>query len=157
MKASASSSGGSSNTWLTISGPPRRGCASRSVADRPVGAVVHPLAQVLAGLEVRDVLARERDRLAGLGVAPLARRPEVQRETAEAADFDALPLRERIAHDLQNLLQRELDVLRRQMLLLGGNDLDEFRLGHCAQRSPEPMCSFSRSPRLVPEGAASER
>src|SRR2546430_16397846 len=93
MKASASSSGGSSNTWLTISGP-RRACASRSVADRPVGAVVHPLAQVLAGLEVRDVLARERDRLAGLGVAPLARRGGGPRENAEAADFDALSLRE---------------------------------------------------------------
>src|SRR6202521_1476709 len=103
---------------------------SSSVADRPVGAVVHPLAQILAGLEVRDVLTRERDRLAGLGVAPLAGRTEVQRETAEAADLDALPLRERIAHDLQNLLQRELDILRRQMLLLGGNDLDEFRFGH---------------------------
>src|SRR5690606_30710943 len=32
-----------------------------SVADRPAGAVVHPLSQVLPRLEMRHVLARERD------------------------------------------------------------------------------------------------
>src|SRR6267378_3623060 len=113
---------------------------SSSVADRPVGAVVYPLAQILAGL------ARERDRLAGLGVAPLAGRTEMQRETAEAADLDALPLRERIAHDLQDLLECELDILRRQMLLLGGNDLDEFRLGH-ALSALRNRCAPSAGPR----------
>src|SRR5204862_5076832 len=149
--ASASSSGGSSNTSLTISGP-RRGCAPHvkgawgSVADRPVGAVVHPLAQILAGLEVRDVLARERHRLAGLGVASLAWRPEMQREAAEAADLDALPLRQRIAHDLQNLLQRELHILRRQVLLLGGDHLDELRLGH-ALNALRNRCAPSADPR----------
>src|SRR5207237_9153240 len=117
-----------------------------SVADRPVGPVVHPLAQILAGLEVRNVLARKRHRLAGLGVASLAWRPEMQREAAEAADLDAIPLRERIAHDLQNLLQRQLHVLRRQVLLLGGNDLDEFRLGH-ALSALRNRCAPSAGPR----------
>ena len=32
----------------------------------------------------------------------------MQRETAETADFDALSLGERIAHDFQNLLQRQV-------------------------------------------------
>src|SRR5689334_18145557 len=130
MNARARSSGGSSNT-------PRRyqvrmasdnACCPTvdSVADRPAGSVVHALAQILAGLEVRHVLAGERHGLPGLGVAPLARWPEVQREAAEAADLDALALRQRIAHDLENLLQRQLDVLGRQVLLLGSNYLDEF-------------------------------
>src|ERR1700736_2226265 len=127
-----------------------------SIADRSIRALVHALAQVLAGLEVRDVLARERHRLAGLGVASLARRAGMEGEAAEAADLDALSLGERIAHDLQNLLQRELNILRRQMLLLGGDDLDEFGLGHAAwgwaySPSPDPMCSLSRSPGLVPD------
>ena len=70
-----------------------------------------------------------------------------------------------IAHDLQHLLQGELNVLGRQVFLLGGDDLDEFRLRHsspgAAQRWNQscsvPICSFSRSPRLVPAEAWSER
>src|ERR1700728_1259668 len=112
-----------------------------SVSDRAVGAVVDPLAQVLAGLGVRHVLTGERDRLAGLGIASLARRTEVQRETTEAADLDALALRERIAHDLEDLLQRQFDVLRRQVLLLRGDDLDQFRLRHCALAVAAPASS----------------
>ena len=55
------------------------------------GFTVDALAQVLAGLEVRHVLAGQRDGLAGLGIAALARRAEMQAEAAEAADLDALP------------------------------------------------------------------
>jgi len=54
----------------------------------------------------------------------------MQREAAETADFDALSLRERIAHDLEYLLQRELHILGWQVLLLRSNDLDEFRFRH---------------------------
>ena len=87
---------------------------------------VDPLAQVLARLEMRNVLAGERDRFAGLRVAALARRAEMQREAAEAADLDALATRERVAHDLEHLLHRQLDVLGRKVLLLRGDDLDQF-------------------------------
>src|SRR5690349_10766424 len=83
------------------------------VADRLIRAVVDPLAQVLARLEVRNVLAGERNGLAGLRIATLAGRPEVQREAAEAANLDALAGRQRVAHDLQELLDGQLDVLRR--------------------------------------------
>src|SRR5690348_1660553 len=140
MKASARSSGGSSNTTEDDSRSAYRTARKRrlpavarvkwSVADRTAGAVVHPLAQILPRLEVRYVLARKRHRLAGLRIAPLTRRPKVQREAAEAPDLDALSLRKRIAHDLENLLQRQLDVLGRQVLLLGGDDLDQFGLRH---------------------------
>src|SRR5690606_13679451 len=43
----------------------------------------HPLAQVLAGLEMGNVLARQRHRVAGLGVAAGGGRTAVQREGAE--------------------------------------------------------------------------
>src|SRR5579875_302764 len=109
-----------------------------SIADRPARAVVHALAQVLAGLEVRHVLSGERHGLARLRVPPLAGRPEVQREAAESADLDALPLRERIAHDLEDLLERELHILRGQMLLLRRDDLDELGFRHVARASGCP-------------------
>src|SRR6185436_12717146 len=89
-----------------------------SVVNRLIRAVVDPLAQVFARLEVRHVFSRQRHRFTGFRVAPLARRAKVQREAAETADLDALAARERIAHDLQNLLESELDILGGQMLLL---------------------------------------
>jgi len=59
--------------------------------DRPlvVARIVHTFAQVLAGLEVRHVLSRERDRLARLGIATL-RGDGMQTEAAEPADLDTL-------------------------------------------------------------------
>jgi hypothetical protein len=102
----------------------------RSVTDRPIGSIVDALAQILAWLEVRHVLARERDGLAGFGIPSLPRRAKMQGEAAESPDFDALALREGVAHDLEHLLQRKLDILGGQMLLLRGDDLDEFRFRH---------------------------
>ena len=104
----------------------RAAATGRLVADRVRLSRIDPLAQILARLEMRNVLAGERDRLAGLRIAALARRTEMQREAAEAADLDALAAGERVAHDLEHLLDRELDVLRGQVLLLGGDDLDQF-------------------------------
>src|SRR5690349_10745512 len=72
------------------------------VANRSTRAVIHALAQVLARLEVRDVLAGQRHRFPGLRIAPLARRPEMQRKAAEAANLDALPGRESVTHDFQD-------------------------------------------------------
>ena len=53
---------------------------------------------------MRNVFARERDRFAGLRIAALARRPEVQRKLPETANLDAFAAGERIAHDLKHLL-----------------------------------------------------
>src|ERR1700733_11137569 len=145
-----------------------------SVPDGLVGAVIDPFAQVLAGLEMGYVFAGQRHGLAGLGIAPLARGSKVQRETAEAPDLDALTLGQGVTHDLQDLLQCQLNILGGQMLLLGRDDFNQFRFGHrvpslvmrtsvTAYRHPprmsvcgwvgqlrSPICSFSRSPRLVP-------
>src|SRR6185295_15359876 len=101
-----------------------------SIADGAVCAVIDAFAQVLAGLEVRNVLAGERHCLSGLGIAALTWRPEVQRERAEAAYLDAISRRQRIAHDLQDLLERELHILGGQMFLFRRDDLDELGFRH---------------------------
>src|SRR5690606_7073734 len=89
-----------------------------------------PLAQVLARLEMGDVLARQRHRVAGLGVAARARGPEVQRKTAETAGLDAVAAGERGRHHLQQRFDREVDVVGLQVRLALGEDLDQFRFGH---------------------------
>src|SRR5882757_3041486 len=100
------------------------------VADRLIRTIVDAFAQVFARLEMRHMFAGERHCLAGLGIASLPRRPKMQREAAETAYLDALAGRQRIAHDFEELLDRQLDILRRQMLLLRRYDLNEFRFRH---------------------------
>src|SRR6056297_1240241 len=104
-----------------------------------------------------DVLAGKGDGLAGLGIAPHARGAIVQREAAEATDLDAIAARQRIAHDLEQMLDRELDVFRGQMLLLPGDYLDQFRLRHrCvrflppAQPRGSPLSASARA--VLPPG-----
>src|SRR5688572_2011600 len=99
---------------------------------RPTLGFVDPLPQVLPRLEVRYVLAGQSNGLPGLGVAPLARRAKVQAEAPEPADLDALTLRQCVAHDLEDLLDGQLDILRRQMTLLCGDELYELGLRHAA-------------------------
>src|SRR6266850_2321202 len=67
------------NTAVLISG-----FMADSIPDRPARTLVHALPQVLAGLEVRHVLAIQRHGFTRLRIAPLARRPEMQGKTAEA-------------------------------------------------------------------------
>src|SRR6185437_6181200 len=81
------------------------------------GALVHPLPQFLARLEMRDVLAGQRHGRAGLRIAARARRTVMQRETAEAADLDAVAGRQRATHLLDDVAHREFDIGERQMLL----------------------------------------
>src|SRR6187551_2109773 len=100
------------------------------IADGTVRSVIDPLAQILARLEVRNVLAGQRHRFAGLGIAALPWRPEVQREGAEAPYLDAISSRQGIAHDLEDLLERELHILGGQMFLFRRDDLDELGLRH---------------------------
>ena len=97
-----------------------------SVLDREVSAGVDPLAEVFTGLEVRDMLARERYRLSGLRVTADPGRPEMQGEAAESADLDTFALGERIAHQVEEMLDREFNVLGGEVLLLSRNHLDQF-------------------------------
>src|SRR5207342_702364 len=90
-------------------------------------------AEFLARLEMRYVLARQRDGIARLGIAAKPRRPVMQREAAEAADFDALAPGQRGAHHFEQGLHREIDVVRLQVALARGKDLDQFGLGHAGR------------------------
>lgn len=89
-------------------------------------AVVHTVTQILARFEMRHILARQGDRITGLGIAAHARRAKMQRETAEAANLDAPPRRQGIAHLFQYRLDGKFDVLAGKMALFPGDDLDQF-------------------------------
>src|SRR5574337_776471 len=99
-------------------------------SGRPAYGGVDALAQFLAGLEVRHVLARKCDRGTGLGVATHARRTEMQRETAEAANLDALAAGQRQAHLLHHVLDRQFHVVERQMVLAHGQGFNQLGLRH---------------------------
>jgi hypothetical protein len=101
-----------------------------SVPDRVIRAFIDAFAKILTGFEVRHVFSGEGDRFPGLGIPTLARRTKMERKASEPTDLDAPALRERIAHDLEDLFDCQLDVLRRQVLLFRCNELDEFRFGH---------------------------
>src|SRR5690606_6238378 len=109
--------------------------AAISKSPRPVvlvqrNGVAHALAQLLAGLGMRDVLARQCDRFTGLGIAPQAGRTVVQREAAETADLDAFAVGQCAAHHLKQRLDRKIHVLGLQVGLALGKDFDQFGLGH---------------------------
>src|SRR6478752_5209214 len=95
---------------------------------------------------MRNMLAGKRHRLTGLGITSLPRRTEMQREAAKAADLDALALCECIAHDFQDLLESQLHVPGGQMLLLGGDDLDEFRFRHAGRPGYGPAQALRPAP-----------
>ena len=88
--------------------------------------MVDPFSQILARLEMRHRLARQRNGFAGLRVATDARRTEMEGKAAEAPNLNSLPFRERIAHQVQQVLDRQLDILRRQVFLFAGNRFNEF-------------------------------
>ncbi|MNC91413.1 hypothetical protein D3C83_76720 [compost metagenome] len=68
----------------------------------------------------------------------------MQRETSEAPDLDALPARERLAHEFENMLHGQLDVLGREVLLVSRNRLDQFRFCHRrALRTGFSLTSFA--------------
>src|SRR3954447_15665398 len=96
--------------------------------------LVHRFAQRLARLEMRHAVFRDVHAFAGTGIASHARRPAVDREAAEAADLDAVPAHERIAHRVQDGLDGVLGVAVRQLTETGGQFFDEVR--SCHGRSP---------------------
>lgn len=76
------------------------GSVQLPTSTRPVGSgyIVDPIAQFLAGLEMRHVLARKRDKFAGFWISPDTRRSEMKRKTAKSPYFDALPRCQRLTH-----------------------------------------------------------
>lgn len=60
---------------------------------------------------MRNMFAGQRDRIAGLGIAPDACCSEVERETPETTDLDALTMTERLAHHLQQRLHCQVNII----------------------------------------------
>src|SRR5690606_25395497 len=90
-----------------------------------------------------NMLARQRDGFAGLGIAAGARRAVVQRKTAKAPDLDALAVGQGASHHLQQRLHRKIDVVGLQVPLALGEDFDEFGLGHGALAGVgQPMAAW---------------
>ena len=87
---------------------------------------VDAFAQVFAWLEMRNVLAGERYGFTRFGISTDSRWTEMQRKTAEPADLDALPLRKRVAHQVQEMFHGKLDVLGGKVFLLAGDGFDQF-------------------------------
>lgn len=97
-----------------------------SAFDREIATGVDPLAKIFARLEMRYVLSGQCYGFAGLRVAAYTGRPEMQRKAAKPTNLNALASRERIAHQIQQVLNCQLNVLRRQVLLLPGDHFNEF-------------------------------
>src|SRR5690606_20762384 len=92
--------------------------------------VADAFAQLLAGLEMRNMLAGKGNGIAGLRIATDAWRTIVQRETAKTADLDAIAVRQSAAHLLKHGLDGKIDVFRLEMRLAQSQRLDEFGFGH---------------------------
>src|SRR5262245_59252690 len=94
---------------------------------------VDELFELLARLEVRDLLRRDVDLVARLRVAALPRLTLAQPEAAEAAQLDLLTPMQRIDDALEDRVDDDLGVLLRQVGDTG-DLLHELRLGHAAAR-----------------------
>src|SRR5258706_5458886 len=110
---------------------------------------VDPLAQLLAGLEVRHVLLRHLHLLARLGIAAGARRAVVEAEAAETADLDAVAGEQRVGHGVENHLDGVLGILRHQLRVALREARNELRLGHFSGVLPLSSLARSNAPRLV--------
>src|SRR5262249_46319543 len=91
---------------------------------------VEPLAHFLAGLEERHRLLLHRHVGAGPGVAPGAGRAVLDRESAEAAQLDAIAARHRRDDLAENGVDDVLHVALVEMRVLRGNALDELGFDH---------------------------
>src|SRR4051812_30352729 len=112
----------------------RDGVGWRRIAGRRGGQFGFPvdeLFQLLARLEVRNLLRRDVDFVAGSRIATLARLPLAQPEAAESAQLDFLAAVQRVDDAFEDGVDNDFGVLLRQV---GHprNFLDEFRLGHAA-------------------------
>ena len=120
MADKAKSLSGNGSTGLRHS-PKRFGCGHRRIDSIP---------QFFAGFKVRHILAGNLDLLARLRIAPCPGSAIIQRETAKAADFDALTGLQRLANRLNKFFDRHLGVLSGQLRETGRQCFDKFGTGH---------------------------
>src|SRR5262249_23168971 len=96
-----------------------------------LGLAVDQLLELLAWLEVRDLLRRHVHLVAGLGVAPLARLATPQPEAAEPAQLDLLAAMQRVDDALEDRVDDDLGVLLGEVRN-PGTLFDELRFRHAA-------------------------
>jgi len=122
----------------------------RSLTNRQMPARIDALAKVLTWFEVWNVLPGERHSFTRLRVTPHSRRPVMQRKAAEASDLDSLTVGQRFAHDLEYVLDGQLDIFGWQMFLFAGNRFNEFGFRHCSapcsQARIRLACNYSARP-----------
>src|SRR2546428_12240670 len=114
LQKNASLSGSVFSSLPTTSSKANGGTSSMppSACRRPkLLFLIDPLAQFLAGFEMRHELLRHVHPLARFRIAADARRPMIQPETPEAADLDALPFDQTLRHRIQDHLDGEFGIL----------------------------------------------
>src|SRR5262249_965055 len=116
------------------------------VGPKSALAAVQALAQLLAGLEEGDDLARDLDLVAGARVAAGARIAGFDRKGAEAAQLDPVAPCQRGRNFLEYRRHDPLDVAMIKVRVQFSDPKDEFGLGH--RHSPG-----ARQPRRPSSGA----
>src|SRR5713101_7106264 len=96
--------------------------------------LIDPLAQFLAGLEMRHEFLGYMEPLARFRIAADARRPMIQPETPESADLDALALDQALRHRIQDHLDREFGILGDELRITRREPRNKFGLGHAGPR-----------------------
>ena len=91
---------------------------------------IQPLAHFLAGLEERNALLVDRDMSAGARIATGACWAVLHRESAEAAQLDAVSARECRYDLLENRIHNVLDIPLVQMRVVLGDTLNKFGFDH---------------------------
>ena len=91
---------------------------------------IDALPELLAWLEMRDMLGRQCDGIAGLRVPANTWRTVMQGETAKAPDLYPLSCSECPTHLFKQTLDCQLDILLIQMSVFSREYLDQFRLCH---------------------------
>src|SRR5580700_3986212 len=97
--------------------------------------MVQPVAQLLAGLEKRDVLLADVDAVAGARVAPDAGIAALDRKRAETAQLDPVATGQGRGDLVKNRGHDDLDIALIEMRIALGKSLDELRFRHRGRSS----------------------
>ena len=98
----------------------------------PVGmrsTLFDPFFEFLARPEKGNVLASNIDLFPGARISPVSGRVIVEVETAKPSDLDSLARRQAVAHQVYQASDGQFDVFLAEVLLFGGQDLDQVGPG----------------------------
>src|SRR5580700_8998198 len=96
--------------------------------------MVQAVAQLLAGLEERDVLLADLDAVAGARVAADARLASLDRERAKAAQLDPVAARQRPRDLVEDRGDDDLDIALIEVRVAFRKPLDQLRFRHSGRR-----------------------